>query len=221
MRPSPGLRCRCGFAGRGGLVCFSFSVGAQVVPSINFPQLGEDVRICHEGKWSCNDWMHFPTLLLTLLLLCQVSPVSGKGPSVDNRPPATAELKLAKTAFERSRAGYVGLEWNTLKAAAEYVVTDQRGQAVYRGTVPIAFVSGLPDGQHTFWVSATDADGEVLAVATEPAILNVQHWPLSLALSLFGVGLLAFLTLVAILFFGARQATQRDRQLAASDAAAG
>ncbi|TWU18823.1 hypothetical protein Poly21_09890 [Allorhodopirellula heiligendammensis] len=157
-----------------------------------------------------NVLMRAKTLGLTVFLLFQALPVDAKDPS---DLPAIA---FNQTRFVDVREGYVSLEWNdvlgseslhkdggnTLATDASYMVWDERGTVYYRGHLPMAFVSGLPDGDYQFDVAVAARDGQILRHADEPAIVMVRHWSMPQAMSLFTVGLVVFLALIAVIVHG-------------------
>lgn len=102
-----------------------------------------------------------------------------------------------------SREGYASLTWKPVDAAVSYSVRDQRDVEVYQGPFTQAFVSGLPDGTHTFDVLAMDATGLQIAATSESVAVNVKHWPLVQALILFGVGLVVSLVMAVVIVRGA------------------
>lgn len=128
-------------------------------------------------------------------------------------PEQEASLKFTVDNFADVREGYVTLDWNAVEAATEYSVTDERSVEVFRGATPQAFVSGLPDGQHAFTVAALDGQGQVLAQSPTPATVTVQHWPLSVALSLFFCGFVVLVAVISVLIWGTRNAASRSDQV--------
>ncbi|WDQ16423.1 hypothetical protein [Rhodopirellula sp. P2] len=85
------------------------------------------------------------------------------------------------------------------------VVTANPAQrVVYEGTLPIAFVSGLPDGTYRYHVEALNAEGELLARSDMPATVQVLHWPVWQALVLLVIGALVFLAVVVVIVQGTR-----------------
>jgi hypothetical protein len=102
------------------------------------------------------------------------------------------------------REGYVTLEWNGVDAAQTYSVSDERSIEVFRGGTPQAFISGLPNGEHLFTVTAIDGSGLVIARSTKPATVLVEHWSLGFALSLFACGLVVLAALIGVLVWGTR-----------------
>lgn len=159
------------------------------------------------GKGFTFDWMRPPVLGLTFLLLIQAVPVLGQVPSAGTENSDEGEqLRFQKTLYPDVHEGYVSLQWSDLlqhrPRAANYIVYDQDDVVVYRGSLPMAFVSGLPDGEHRFRVEALDAQGNVFARSEEPARVIVEHWSLFQAMLLFAIGLIVFLVLVAVIVHG-------------------
>ncbi len=101
------------------------------------------------------------------------------------------------------REGHVSLNWNSIEGVEEYRLTDETGAVLYRGAFERAFMSGLPDGRHTFTLEALDAEGQVLATSERPAVVQVEHWPLEQALALFAVGFVVVVALVTVIITGA------------------
>ena len=136
-----------------------------------------------------------------LLLLLQAPSVAAQDPSMPVAEPAT--LAFEDALHTGLREGHVSLSWNRVEEVQEYRLTDDRGVVVYRGEFERAFVSGLPDGTHTFFLQAFDADGQLLASSESPAVVEVQHWPLQYALASFLVGLIVVVALIAVIITGA------------------
>ncbi|KAA5539075.1 hypothetical protein FYK55_25390 [Roseiconus nitratireducens] len=122
--------------------------------------------------------------------------------SADPAAESSQSLQFDQTRFEAAE-GYLTLTWNELNSAAEYSVRQDSGLEVYRGPLPEAFVSGLPDGTYQFTVDALDTQGQVIARSAQPAVVEVVHWPLRMALALFFGGLVIFLLLIAVIIRGA------------------
>lgn len=119
---------------------------------------------------------------------------------------AADTLQFNKTKLADAREGYFTLSWNAFPSAAEYQLTTADGHCVYRGPLPKAFVSGLADGTYEYHVSAVDAGGQVLATTATPAVVQVEHWPLRLALALLTCGGIVFLVVVGLIVKGTQQA---------------
>lgn len=141
--------------------------------------------------------MHLQTIGLSLLLSVQVLPVAGQDPSV---------VKFENARIEDVREGHVQLAWNDVLAGAEgrYEVADQQDHVVYSGVQPTAFVSGLGDGEHSFWVRVVDGEGRLLARVETPVIVVVRHWAMWQAWLLFSMGALVMAALVVAIVVGTR-----------------
>ena len=137
-----------------------------------------------------------------LLLLLQAPSVAAQDPSISSAAGMTP-LMFEDALHTGLREGHVSLSWNRVEEVQEYRLTDDRGVVVYRGEFERAFVSGLPDGTHTFFLQAFDADGQLLASSESPAVVEVQHWPLQYALASFLVGLIVVVALIAVIITGA------------------
>jgi hypothetical protein len=185
-------------------------------------------------------WMRFYNLLLIFLLISQALSVYALDPSmakaeddvvvesaggisntsqdasVAQEGPTNPLLGFDETEFPDAREGYLSLSWNELEGAAEYDVVDSQGRSQYKGIFPAAFISGLSDGVHGFEVMAYDGAGNLLARSAEPAVIEVKHWPQSQALLLFAVGLIVFLSIIAVLITGTL-ASGTSEMKAASD----
>ncbi|WP_236696022.1 hypothetical protein [Rhodopirellula islandica] len=83
-------------------------------------------------------------------------------------------------------------------------MADSAQRVVYEGTLPIAFVSGLPDGMYRYHVEALDAEGELIARSEMPATVQVLHWPVWQAMVLLVIGALVFLAVVVVIVQGTR-----------------
>lgn len=119
---------------------------------------------------------------------------------------ADDKLQFNKTKLADAREGYFTLSWNAYPSAVEYQLTTADGHSVYRGVFPKAFVSGLADGTYEYHVDALDAGGQVLATTTSPAVVEVEHWSLRLALTLLTCGCVVFLVVVGLIVKGTLQA---------------
>jgi hypothetical protein len=114
-------------------------------------------------------------------------------------------IEVETDRFDEVREGHVTLRWQRLEIAAGYEVLDADGRVVYQGVASEAFLSGLPDGEHSFVVRGIDAEGAVVARADEPIVVVVKHWPLSQAIALFVVGLIVVLSVMIVLLRGAAE----------------
>lgn len=129
--------------------------------------------------------------------------------------PEATTLAFEQTRFAEVRAGHVTLSWvplaeNGTDREIEYRVRDESGAVLYRGDFPRAFISGLPDGTHRFELDAFDGDGDLVASAAEPALVEVSHWPMRYAWASFGAGLVVVTTLLFVIIGGALK-SRRER----------
>jgi hypothetical protein len=81
---------------------------------------------------------------------------------------------------------------------------ESAGRVVYEGTLPIAFVSGVPDGTYRYHVEALNSEGELVARSEIPATVLVQHWPVWQAMLLLIIGAVVFLAVVVVIVRGTR-----------------
>ncbi len=93
--------------------------------------------------------------------------------------------------------------WAKEAGIREYRVTDETGSVYYLGEFRKAFISGLPDGIHKFTVDGLDGEGAAIVSSVEPAVITVNHWPLTYAWGAFFVGLVIFVSLVSVIVAGA------------------
>ncbi len=131
-------------------------------------------------------------------------------------------IEVETDRVDQVREGHVTLRWQRLEIAAGYEVLDEDGRVVYQGVAGEAFLSGLPDGEHSFLVHGIDAEGTVVARAEEPIVVVVKHWPLSQAIALFIVGLIVVLAVMGVLLRGAAEggvnvAAERSAESATGD----
>ncbi|MEO9592972.1 hypothetical protein [Rhodopirellula bahusiensis] len=75
-------------------------------------------------------------------------------------------------------------------------------RVVYEGALPIAFVSGLPDGTYRYRVEALDANGVLIASSDVPAIVQVSHWSVWQAMVLLVIGAIVFLAVIVVIVRG-------------------
>ncbi|MCM2371506.1 hypothetical protein [Aporhodopirellula aestuarii] len=122
--------------------------------------------------------------------------------------PTVAEIVLVQARFDNVREGYQSLQWNEIEGANRYQVLDSDGNSYYEGGLPEAFISGLPDGEHTFVVQAFSVDEVLVGVTGQPAVIVVNHWPMSQAWASFGVGLIVFLAMIGLIGVGALRASK-------------
>lgn len=97
-----------------------------------------------------------------------------------------------------SHDGVVQLEWPD--QLDEYEVQLRQGErtwSVYRGVMPSAHVSGLPDGEYTLRVRARSEDAE-WSEWSPPKRVTVEHHPMALVFTLMSLGLLTFAATAAV-----------------------
>ncbi len=104
------------------------------------------------------------------------------------------------------RSGYLTLEWKIEGEDAdivyEFEVQSAREDAFdtpiprYDGRGRQVFVSGLGSGDHWFRVRAREAGDTHWGPWSDPVLAPVDHHPMSLAWSLFGVGIVLFACIV-------------------------
>lgn len=170
------------------------------------------LKNCHHGLsignlrkaaiWRC---------LPLFLCMAQAGSVCGQEPSSPNAVTADPVLAFKTRDLGQVNEGYVELAWNEIKGTAEYQVIDDQDRIYYRGPQPQAFISGLDDGTFRYLVVAVDADGNILARATEPAIVEVAHWPLAQALALMIVGAIVFVAIAVTITLGALRSRHDGR----------
>jgi hypothetical protein len=160
--------------------------------------------------------MRFFIPRLTMVLLCQAVAVfghlqPGAAEDVADSPRVArsviAEIGWTQSRFDSVREGYQSLKWSNVAGASEYQVLDADGSTYYQGNLNEAFISGLPDGEHAFHVYALSPDGALIGVSDTPAVMIVNHWPLSQAVALFSVGLIVVIAMMLAIVIGARRAT--------------
>ncbi|TWT93505.1 hypothetical protein Pla100_40230 [Neorhodopirellula pilleata] len=148
-----------------------------------------------------------------LSLLTPGSAEDASGPPGGDEPAGSQPIPpivWTRSRFENVREGYQSLTWEPLPIEADvtYEVVDESDNVFYRGGLPEAFISGLPDGEHTFEVRAwtTNAYGDVVLIAASdtPAVVLVDHWPMSQAWILLGVGAIVFGILIGLIVIGDR-----------------
>ncbi|WP_236620893.1 hypothetical protein [Rhodopirellula sallentina] len=144
---------------------------------------------------------------------------AGSAPPSSSVPgPAVAEIVLAQSRFENVREGYQALQWNEIEGASRYQVLDADGYSYYDGTLTEAFISGLPDGEHTFEIQAFSADNVLVGVTDQPAVIEVHHWPMSQAWASFAVGLVVFLAMIGLIIVGATRSSTPSQDASGSGA---
>lgn len=166
------------------------------------------------------------------IFLIQASPVAGQEPSDGFESTASVAFQpeiLEKPIV--SNEGYFQLTWVVTGApdfdgsfrVSELVDSGAEGSSagqetrgstagevengvpervVYEGTLPTAFVSGLPDGTYRYRVEALDANGRVIAVSEFPATVQVQHWLAWQATLLLVIGAIVFLAVIIVIVRG-------------------
>lgn len=145
-------------------------------------------------------------------MLCACSLVGGASASRASQldapnasPPATAlqpnqRIEFVKPPSKAIHEGYVTLRWTPVDQAERYELLSG-SQRFYHGRLPQGFVSGLDDGPHEFYVVAWNGADEVVG-QSDPVVVLVQHWPLSMALGLLAVGAIVMIALVAVITVG-------------------
>ncbi len=142
-------------------------------------------------------------IAISIFLAVQAAAIADDRPLVDDgNLPSVGELRFNAIGDAPLKEGYVTLSWNAIASAAEYHVQGDAAPPIYRGPFPQAFVSGLADGHYEFHVHAFDAQGGLIASSQQPARVVVQHWSLTLAMSLFACGLIVFLAIVTVIAVG-------------------
>ncbi|WP_146534331.1 hypothetical protein [Rubripirellula reticaptiva] len=94
------------------------------------------------------------------------------------------------------------MTWNEVIGATRYQVRDSKGVSFYDGILPEAFISGLPDGQHSFSVKAYSDDGGLVGASQTAAVITVDHWSMTQAWVCFGVGLVVVLAIIGAIGWG-------------------
>lgn len=167
---------------------------------------------------------------LAFFWLVQAAPAAAQNPPRDG----VAELPFVTTELEDSSEGYLTLEWPAYGSASvdgeaaeaqggeavTYRVRDEDGLVYYRGAVPKAFISGLPDGRHAFMLSVLDSEGQVVATSPQPAVVTVEHWSLWLAGTMFAIGFVVVSCLIGVIVWGRWLPAAKSQRLAAEGATA-
>lgn len=151
-------------------------------------------------------------LCLAAVFLNRPMPGSAQGVAGSN----PAKVVWDQSRFDDVDAGYQSLQWNPIENAVRYEVVDGNGDLYYEGGMNEAFVSGLPDGEHLFDVRAFAADGTVIGVSEIPAVVMVDHWPLSWALVLLAIGALVFVAMVLAITIGSVRASRESDHVGAN-----
>lgn len=101
-----------------------------------------------------------------------------------------------------SKEGYHSLQWEyKIEGASSYEL--QRAQnprfedavTIYNGSDKGSFISGLKDGKYYYRVRDSSISGNW----SEPLLVEVDHFDIGFAISLFAVGLFVFLATLAVL----------------------
>lgn len=130
------------------------------------------------------------------------------------------DIRFETTRFDNVHEGYQAIRWTAIDAPVRYEVLDGNGMSYYVGTQAEAFISGLPDGEHVFYVHAyaseplaenqqtraaekelTRAD-VLVASSRQPVVIRVTHWPMSQAWALLGVGGIVFVVMISMIVVG-------------------
>ncbi len=146
--------------------------------------------------------------------LCHLTPGAAQvvSDSTDQSDSIVANLAWVQSRFDNVREGYQSLEWSEIEGAKRYQVLDSEGISYYSGNQPQAFISGLPNGQHTFEAQAFSADEVLIGISGRPAVIVVHHWSMAQAWTSFGVGLVVFLAMVGVIVVGASRASRTVAQ---------
>lgn len=157
------------------------------------------------------DWL-IPALAASLMAAAQAGPAAAQQTSGQASPNSPQPLRFLDELdgdpvreMDRSQEGHVTLVWTPDPEADGYRVTNQSGHVMYEGRIRQAFLSGMLDGVHEFRVASVNAEGEVIREGPQPVTVTVEHWSLVLTWTLFGVGAVVMLALVAVLVIGARK----------------
>jgi len=113
-------------------------------------------------------------------------------------------------------AGTISIEWKVGEEQtgdSELLFELQQSQdedfgtvlILYRGPDLASFISGLPDGDFYYRVRALSPDTLRAGVWSPAARVRVVHHPLSLALTLAGLGGFVFLATVGVIVIGSRR----------------
>lgn len=154
---------------------------------------------------ACRPWL-LPAILAGLLAGGFSASAAAQDPPENQPPLQFIEAVDGEPVREIGpvQEGYVTLVWTRDPQAAGYRVLGESGRVLYEGRMRQTFLSGLPDGVHEFRVASVDEQGEVIREGPQPVTVTVEHWPLALAWTLFGVGAVVMLALVTVLVIGSR-----------------
>lgn len=102
--------------------------------------------------------------------------------------------------------GVAQLTWSDVGAGYEMRLSgpDMPVRTVYRGHLPSAHVSGLPNGAYEVSVRAR-RDGRAWSAWSEPARIDVHHHPMQLVWLLLTTGAVTFLVTIGTLVVAARR----------------
>lgn len=135
------------------------------------------------------------------------------------RPSAVAETQhlsppifLSETSQDTA-SGHVQLEWGAETTKPETLLFElQRSETptfanpvtLYQGPDTGTFLSGLPDGDYYFRLRSQTAEGNARSAWSPPLRVTVQHHAMALAMGLFVLGGVVFLSTVTVLVRGDR-----------------
>jgi hypothetical protein len=126
--------------------------------------------------------------------------------------PLAPPVFLSETAQDTA-SGHVQLEWGTEEAASETLLFElQRSETptfanpvtLYQGPDTGTFLSGLSDGDYYFRLRAQTVEGNARSAWSSPLRVTVQHHAMALAMGLFALGGVVFLSTVTVLIQGDR-----------------
>ncbi len=115
-----------------------------------------------------------------------------------------------------TESGYVQLSWTwdgDLNSNYSFELQQATSQSfenpelIYEGPDFATFLSGLDNGHYYFRIRAVNGN-QSKSSWSSPAVVEVEHHSLSLALSLFGLGALVFAITVGIVIQGNKNSSQ-------------
>ncbi|MCB0664899.1 MAG: hypothetical protein KDC80_03710 [Saprospiraceae bacterium] len=117
---------------------------------------------------------------------------------------------------ENSETGYIQLKWIAQSDEDETILyqyqlqqaedsTFSSGKEIYRGNDLASFISGLSNGNYYYRVRVIDEDRKENGPWSATKLVAVKHHSLELALSLFTLGGIVFLSTVLIVVRGSRK----------------
>jgi hypothetical protein len=106
---------------------------------------------------------------------------------------------------ESSDTGAYRIAWTAAEGSS--VRVEENAELLYEGRDLAATVSGRPAGQYVYRAVVVE-DGGGLGPWSESCTVVVSPPSLALAFALFGVGLVVFLSLVAVVVRGHRRGTE-------------